>query len=75
MKNTTTTTSDMTNLDLLTEVLKDFCKKYNLDFQSADDILWSDQKYYDGEPQVKLTTYQKDWLVNYISVWDVIAAA
>ena len=65
----------MTSLDLLTEVLKDFCKKYNLDFQSADDILWSDQKYYDGEPQVKLTTYQKDWLVNYISVWDVIAAA
>jgi len=52
-------------LDLLTEVLGDFCTKYDLEFMSADDILYGSQ---DGE----LTDYQKDWLKNYISIWDTI---
>ena len=53
-------------LSFLSDVLEDFCTKYNLEFQSADDILYGSS---DGE----LTNYQKDWLRNYIEVWDTIA--
>ena len=53
-------------LDLLSDVLEDFCTKYNLELMSADDILYGSS---DGE----LTNYQKDWLRNYIEVWDTIA--
>ena len=53
-------------LDLLSEVLEDFCLKYNLELQSADDILY-------GSSDNELTNYQRDWLTNYISIWDTIA--
>ena len=53
-------------LDCLSEVLEDFCTKYNLEFMSADDILY-------GSSDDELTDYQKDWLRNYISIWDTIA--
>ena len=52
-------------LDLLSDVLEDFCTKHNLELMSADDILYGDS---DG----KLSNYQRDWLRNYISVWDII---
>ena len=52
-------------LDLLSDVLEDFCTKHNLELMSADDILYGDS---DG----KLSNYQKDWLRNYIEVWDII---
>ena len=51
-------------LDCLSEVLEDFCTKYNLEFMSADDLL------YDADNQ--LSKYQKDWLTQYIKVWDVV---
>ena len=53
-------------LDLLSDCLEDFCTKHNLEFMSADDILYGSS---DGE----LTNYQKDWLRNYIEIWDTIA--
>ena len=53
-------------LDLLSDCLEDFCTKHNLELMSEDDILYGS---YDGE----LTYYQKDWLRNYIEVWDTIA--
>ena len=53
-------------LDLLSDCLEDFCTKHKLEFMSADDILYGSS---DGE----LTNYQKDWLRNYIEVWDTIA--
>ena len=53
-------------LDLLSEVLEDFCLKYNLELQSADDILY-------GSSDNELSNYQKYWLRNYIEVWDTIA--
>ena len=56
-------------LDCLSEVLQDFCTKYNLEFMSADDILYSHQ-YAEIDC---LTQYQIDWLTNYISIWDTIA--
>ena len=52
-------------LDLLSDVLEDFCTKYDLPEMSADDILYG---YED-----KLSDYQRDWLRNYISIWDTIA--
>ena len=52
-------------LDLLSDVLEDFCTKHNLELMSADDILYGDS---DG----KLSNYQRDWLRNYIEVWDII---
>ncbi len=52
-------------LDLLSDCLEDFCTKYNLEFMSADDILY-------GDSDDKLSNYQKDWLRNYIEIWDII---
>ena len=52
-------------LDFLSEVLQDFCEKQNLECLSADDILYGDDN--------KLTLYEREWLSNYISVWDTIA--
>ena len=63
--------SVLTNdLDFLSDVLEDFCTKYDLPFLSADDILYSHQ-YAEIDC---LTEYQKDWLVRYINVWDLAAA-
>tara|TARA_A200000159_G_scaffold134813_1_gene133596 strand:+ start:195 stop:389 length:195 start_codon:yes stop_codon:yes gene_type:complete len=59
------TTQLQTKLDLLSDVLEDFCIKNEIEFMSADDILY-------GSSDDKLTTYQKDWLRNYIEVWDII---
>ena len=56
-------------LDCLSEVLEDFCTKYNLEFMSGDDILYGHQ-YAEID---RLTDYQIDWLTNYISIWDTIA--
>ena len=52
-------------LDFLTEVLQDFCEKQNLEYMSADDILFTDDN--------KLTLYEREWLSNYISIWDTIS--
>ena len=51
-------------LQFLTIVLDNFCNSNGLEVASADDIL------YDGDNI--LTKYQKDWLTQYIKVWDVI---
>ena len=56
-------------LDCLSEVLQDFCIKYNLEFMSADDLLYT----YDQTSNPNLSEYQRDWLRNYISIWDTIA--
>ena len=55
-------------LDLLSEVLQDFCTLHDLPEHSADDILYGYET--DGD---ELTDYQRDWLRNYISIWDTIA--
>ena len=51
-------------LQFLTIVLDNFCNSNGLEVASADDIL------YDGDNI--LTKYQKDWLTQYIKVWDVV---
>ena len=57
------TTQLQTKLNFLSDVLVDFCNKNEIEFMSADDILYSD---------TSLTTYQKDWLRLYIETWDII---
>ena len=51
----------MNNMNFLSEVLEDFCNKHDLPFMSADDILYGEEE---------LNEYQKDWLRNFIEVWD-----
>ena len=51
-------------LQFLTTVLENFCNCNGLELASADDLL------YDADNQ--LSKYQKDWLTQYIKVWDVI---
>ena len=57
------TTQLQTKLNFLSDVLEDFCNKNEIEFMSADDILYS---------VIPLTTYQKDWLRLYINKWDII---
>ena len=54
----------MNQLDFLGTVLYDFCKLNSLELQSADDILYSE---FDN-----LSIHQRDWLSNYIKVWENI---
>ena len=51
----------MNTLDLLTEVLYDYCKLNSLELQSADDILYSQ----------RITEDQRLWLKSYIELWDI----
>ena len=51
-------------LEFLSEVLQDFCELHSIECASADDILYTDDN--------KLTLYEREWLSNYISVWDSI---
>ncbi len=51
-------------LQFLTIVLDNFCNCNGLEVASADDLL------YDADNQ--LSKYQKQWLTQYIKVWDVI---
>ena len=51
-------------LQFLTIVLDNFCNCNGLEMASADDLL------YDADNN--LTKYQKQWLTQYIKVWDVI---
>jgi len=50
-------------LNFLSDVLYDYCKLNSLELQSADDILYTQN----------VTNDQRTWLLNYISVWDIIA--
>ena len=51
-------------LDFMSEVLYNFCERYNLEFLSADDLLYDSSN--------ELTEYQKDWLTAYIQTWDIL---
>ena len=54
-------------LDFLSEVLQDFCTLHNLEYLSADDLLY--------DPSNELTDYQRDWLIGYCQTWDIIQEA
>ena len=49
-------------LSSLSDLLESWCKSQQLEFLSADDLLHG---YYQ-----QLTIDQRDWLNNYIEIWD-----
>ena len=49
-------------LDYLSDLLETWCKSQQLEFISADDLLY--QSYNE------LSISQREWLVKYISIWD-----
>ena len=51
-------------LSSLSDLLESWCNSQQLEFLSADDLLHG---YYQ-----QLTIDQRDWLNNYIEVWDII---
>ena len=62
----------MNSLDFLSNVLRDYCTLHNLEYMSADDLLYESDNNSDMDCHTKLTSEQQDWLSNYITVWDII---
>ena len=61
----------MIALDFLSNVLQDYCTLQDLEYMSADDLLYESIHYKDADCHTKLTLEQKDWLSCYIRVWDI----
>ena len=59
-------------IEFLTKVLFDYCTLHNLEYMSADDLLYESDNNSEMDCYVKLTSEQQDWLSNYIRVWDEI---
>ena len=61
----------MNSIDFLSNVLQDYCTLHDLEYMSADDLLYeSDTQTMDCH--TKLTSDQQDWLSCYINVWDTV---
>ena len=65
----------MNSLDFLSDVLRDYCTLHNLEYMSADDLLYESNNNSDMDCYTKLTPEQQDWLSCYIKVWDTIQEA
>ena len=59
-------------IEFLTKVLFDYCTLHNLEYMSADDLLYESDDNSELDCYVKLTSEQQDWLSTYIKVWDVV---
>ena len=59
-------------IEFLTKVLFDYCTLHNLEYISADELLYESDNNSDLECYTKLTSEQQDWLSTYIKVWDVV---
>ena len=58
-------------IDLLSELLQIWCKDNNLPYRSADDLLIDDTfDYLNNIPFVDKTVQQKEWLRDFIELWD-----
>ena len=62
----------MNRLDFLSNVLFDYCTLHNLEYMSADDLLYESNNNSEMDCYTKLTSEQEDWLSCYINVWDTI---
>ena len=60
----------MDSLDFLSNVLKDYCTLHDLEYMSADDLLYESDNNSEMDCYTKLTSEQQDWLSCYIKVWD-----
>ena len=65
----------MNNLDFLSNVLRDYCTLHNLEYISADELLYESNNHQDMDCYEKLTSNQEDWLSCYINVWNTIQEA
>ena len=59
-------------IEFLTKVLFDYCTLHNLEYISADELLYESDNNSELECYTKLTSEQEEWLSNYIRVWDEI---
>ena len=59
-------------IEFLTKVLFDYCTLHNLEYISADELLYESDNNSELECYTKLTSEQQDWLSTYIKVWDVV---
>ena len=59
-------------LEFLSDVLRDYCTLHDLEFMSADYLLYESVNHGEADCFTKLTTEQEDWLSCYIRVWDII---
>ena len=62
----------MDRLNFLSNVLHDYCTLHNLEYMSADDLLYESDNNSDMDCYTKLTSEQQDWLSCYINVWDLV---
>ena len=62
----------MNRLDFLSNVLHDYCTLHNLEYMSADDLLYESDNNSEMDCYTKLTSEQQDWLSCYINVWDLV---
>tara|TARA_R100001594_G_scaffold133531_1_gene174301 strand:+ start:909 stop:1097 length:189 start_codon:yes stop_codon:yes gene_type:complete len=61
----------MNEYNFMTRVLSDFCTLHDIDFKSADDILYADM--FTLKCEHKLSDDQKEWLKSYIKVWESLS--
>ena len=59
-------------LDFLSTVLQDYCTLHNLEYISADDLLYESDNNSELDCYTKLTIEQEEWLSCYIRVWDEV---
>ena len=59
-------------IEFLTKVLYDYCTLHNLEYISADELLYESDNNSDLDCYTLLTSEQQDWLSCYIRVWDEI---
>ncbi len=59
-------------IEFLTKVLFDYCTLHNLEYMSADDLLYESINHGEADCFTQLTIEQEEWLSNYIRVWDEI---
>ena len=58
----------MNNIDFLSNVLRDYCTLHNLEYISADELLYESNNNSEMDCYTKLTSEQEDWLSCYINV-------
>ena len=59
-------------IEFLTKVLYDYCTLHELEYISADELLYESDNDSELDCYTKLTSEQQDWLSSYIRVWDVV---
>ena len=59
-------------LDFLSQVLQDYCTLHNLEYISADELLYESDNNSEMDCYTKLSLEQQDWLSSYIRVWEEI---